>query len=342
MLGGKRGLALTSLGLVLFIVYLVYSNPLEALTQLEGFDVGLFLLSIVVNDTGLLLFAVSWWVLLRAMGVGVRLSEAVQATFISLFVVWMFPIPVGSEFIRAYLVRDKGNSSSGKAIASVVIHKTMYNVSFGAIIAVAAVVLTLVYGVEIPLRGDMLGLVLVFSVGSSILFAVILNMRALRWLYGHSPSFIRDRLAGSVEDSRLGLGGFDALVDEIGSAVSSLRPKLFHSAAAFAMVAFQWSTGSITAYLVSLSLGHPVDFWLIVIIYAMVEFVQQFNIFIPGGLGVIDAGLTGAFVLVGVPLSMASAISLLTRLVTYWFEVVVAGFVSFHYGFRESLKEYLE
>jgi uncharacterized protein (TIRG00374 family) len=341
MLGGKRGLALTSVGLVLFIAYLVYSNPLDALMQLEGFDVGLFLLSILINDVGLLLFAVSWWVLLRAMGVGVRLSEAVQATFISLFVVWMFPIPIGSEFIRAYLVRDKGNSGSGKAIASVVIHKTMYNISFGAIIALAAVVLTLIYGVEIPLRGDLLGLVLVFSIGSSVLFAVILNTRALRWLYGHSPSFIRDRLAYSVDDSRLGLGGFDSLVDEIGSAVSSLRPKLIHSAVAFAMVAFQWSTGSITAYLISLSLGHPVDFWLIVIIYAMVEFVQQFNIFIPGGLGVIDAGLTGAFVLVGVPLSMASAISLLTRLVTYWLEVVLAGFVSFHYGFRESLKEYL-
>jgi uncharacterized protein (TIRG00374 family) len=341
MLGGKRGLALTSVGLVLFIAYLVYSNPLDALMQLEGFDVGLFLLSILINDVGLLLFAVSWWVLLRAMGVGVRLSEAVQATFISLFVVWMFPIPIGSEFIRAYLVRDKGNSGSGKAIASVVIHKTMYNISFGAIIALAAVVLTLIYGVEIPLRGDLLGLVLVFSIGSSVLFVVILNTRALRWLYGHSPSFIRDRLAYSVDDSRLGLGGFDSLVDEIGSAVSSLRPKLIHSAVAFAMVAFQWSTGSITAYLISLSLGHPVDFWLIVIIYAMVEFVQQFNIFIPGGLGVIDAGLTGAFVLVGVPLSMASAISLLTRLVTYWLEVVLAGFVSFHYGFRESLKEYL-
>lgn len=53
-----------------------------------------------------------------------------------------------------------------------------------------------------------------------------------------------------------------------------------------------------------------------------------------------DAGLTGAFVLIGVPLSLASAISLLTRLATYWLEFVLAGSVSICYGYEELLKEY--
>ena len=74
----------------------------------------------------------------------------------------------------------------------------------------------------------------------------------------------------------------------------------------------------------------------------VIEFIQQLNILIPSGLGVVDAGLTGAFVIVGVPLSLASAISLLTRLATYWFELVLCAVVSFRYGYRESLKEYIE
>ena len=103
-------------------------------------------------------------------------------------------------------------------------------------------------------------------------------------------------------------------------------------------MAFHWSTGALTAYLVSLSLGWRIDFWVVVLIYAMIEFIQQLNVFIPGGVGVIDASLTGAFVLLGVPLSHAAAISLLTRLATYWFEVLLCGVVSIHYGYRESLK----
>jgi uncharacterized protein (TIRG00374 family) len=104
------------------------------------------------------------------------------------------------------------------------------------------------------------------------------------------------------------------------------------------MVAFHWSTGSLTAYMVSLSLGRPIDFWAIVLVYALIEFIQQLNIFIPGGLGIVDATLTGAFVLLGVPLPMAAAISLLTRLATYWFEVILCALVSFRYGYKESVE----
>jgi hypothetical protein len=39
---------------------------------------------------------------------------------------------------------------------------------------------------------------------------------------------------------------------------------------------------------------------------------------------------------------MASAISLLTRLATYWLELVLAAAVTFLYGYREALGEYLD
>ena len=87
------------------------------------------------------------------------------------------------------------------------------------------------------------------------------------------------------------------------------------------------------------SMYHPIDR---ATRYAVIEFIQQLNILIPGGLGVIDASLTGAFVILGMPLSVASAISLLTRLATYWFELLLCGAVTFMFGYGETLKEYLE
>ena len=108
------------------------------------------------------------------------------------------------------------------------------------------------------------------------------------------------------------------------------------------LVGFHWSTGVITAYMVAVSLGYRISFWVIVLIYAVIEFIQQLNILIPSGLGVVDAGFTGAFVIVGVPLGAAAAISLLTRLATYWLELVLCGLVSFQFGYREALREYLD
>jgi len=337
----RRGLLLTTLGLILFIVYLAFSNPFKVLLGVGRFNFGLFLLSVLINYLGLVLFAVSWYILLRGMDVRIRVFEAIQATFISLFVVWMIPIPVGTEIIRAYLVRNEENSDIGKAIASVLVHKAMYNISFGFLIALAATIITTFYGASIPIRGDLLWFVILFSVGSSLLFAAILDQRLLRLIYRHSPSWIRSRLFDRLCNQKLGLNNFDAVIDEIGKAVKALKSRIGLNFLALMGIAFHWSTGSLTAYLAALSLGLQINFWFIVVVYAIVEFIQQLNVIIPGGLGIVDAGLTGAFVLMGIPLSVASAISLLTRLATYWLEFVLAGFVSIHYGYKESLKEYL-
>lgn len=336
----KRSVLLTLFGTILFIIYLAISNPFKAFEEISKINISLYLLSILINDIGLVLFAFSWYLLLNGMGVKIKVMEAIQATFISLFVVWMIPIPVGSEIIRAYLVRDKKKSGIGKAVASVVVHKSMYNISFGIIITLSALITTF-YGMKIPIRQELLWFVIFFALGSSILFAAILDVRLLKWMYTHAPTWIQSRLSSGFKDPRLGLNGLEAVLDEIGEAVDSLKSKIRINVTAFLMVAFHWSTGSITAYLVSLALGYPISFWLIVVIYAIVEFIQQLNIVIPGGLGIVDAGLTGAFVLLGIPLSMSTAISLLTRLATYWLEVILAGLISIHYGYKEILKDYL-
>ncbi len=342
MLRKRRGLLFTSLGVVIFVAYLAWSNPFEVLLEVGRFDPVTFLFAVLLNYVGLVCFALSWYILLRILGVGVSAWRAVQATFVSLFVVWMIPIPVGTEIIRAHLVRGEENSDIGKAIASVVVHKAYYNVAFGMLIGAAALMVTVFRGGPIPVRPELVWFVILFAVISSIVFGVIMSPRLLSWVYEHSPGWLRSRLFDRFYDASMGEGGFPRVIEEIESAVHALASQPVQNFLSLLMVAFHWSTGSLTAYMVALSLGHPIDFWVIVLIYAVIEFIQQLNILIPSGLGVVDAGLTGAFVLVGVPLSLASAISLLTRMATYWLELVLCAVVSFGYGYKESLKEYLE
>lgn len=341
MLRKRRGVLFISLGLVIFVVYLALANPLEALREIGQINVGLFLVAVVIDDVGLILFSVSWYLILRGMNVEVRVWEAIQATFVSLFVVLIVPLPVGSEIIRGYLVRNKKNAGIGKAVASVLVHKSMYNVSFGVIVTLAAVIVTTVYGGNIPMSNGFILFVVLFAASSSLVFAAILDTRMLRWVISHSPSWLRSRLFDHLDDPRLGLDGYGSFVDEIGEAMAALKSRVAINIVAFLMLALEWSIGSITTYFVALSLGRSINIWEIVLIYAVVEFIQQLNLIIPGGLGIVDAGLTGAFVFLGVPLSLAVAISLMTRLVTHWQEFVIYGVASIHYGYREALKEYL-
>jgi len=338
VLKGKRGLLLTSLGLVIFVVYLAYSNPFSVLMELGRFDPWVFALAVLVNYAGLFFFSASWYLLLRALKVGISIWESVQAMFVSLFVVWLVPIPVGTEIIRAYLVKDEENSDMGKAIASVVVHKAYYNIAFGVLIAIAALMVTVFRGEAIPVRSELVFFVILFAAVSSVIYGLFLNPGLLLGVYERSPGWVRRNLFDRMVDSRMRERGFPAVIEEIDSAVSSLMAQPLNNLLSILMVAFHWSTGSLTAYMVSLSLGSPIDFWAIVLVYALIEFIQQLNIFIPGGLGIIDATLTGAFVLLGVPLPMAAAISLLTRLATYWFEVILCALVSFRYGYKESVE----
>ncbi len=342
MLKGKRGLLLTSLGLVIFVAYLAYSNPFSVLMELGRFDPWVFALAVLVNYVGLFFFSASWYLLLRALKVGVSIWESVQAMFVSLFVVWLVPIPVGTEIIRAYLVRDEENSGMGKAIASVVVHKAYYNISFGLLITLASFMVTVFWKGPMPVSPGFVALVILFALGSSVIYGLFLRPATLMAVYGRSPGWVRRNLFDRLVDTSRDEGGFPSVVKGIEAAVGTLREKPLWNLLSILMVAFHWITGSVTAYIIAVSLGWRIDFWVIVLIYALIEFIQQLNVFIPGGLGIIDASLTGAFVVLGVPLSMASAISLLTRLATYWLELVLAAAVSFIYGYQEALWEYLE
>jgi uncharacterized protein (TIRG00374 family) len=333
----RRHKILLGIGIVLFVFYLVATNPFAVLMEAGRFNYRTFIFAVLLNWAGLFFLAASWHILLRVLQVRTSLWRSVQMTFVGMFVVWMLPIPSGVEIIKAYLVRGEEGSNLGKAVSSVIVNKVYYFISFGVLITLAATV-SFMSGDGIPVQPLMVWFVVLYALINTLVFGLVLTPGQLLRFYEWSPGWVRRNLLNRIYSPEMGLGGFPVFVDEIGKALESLRGRPFENLLSLLMVGFHWSTGSVTAYLVAASLGQRVSFWVVVLIYAVIEFIQQLNIVIPSGLGVVDAGLTGAFTVVGVPLEVASAISLLTRLATYWFELVLCGAVSLHFGYREALE----
>lgn len=330
-----------AVGVVIFIAYLVYTNPFKALTEVGRFNPWMFAAAVLVNYVGLVFLSSSWYILLRSLGFKSSLWDSIQISFVGLFVVWMLPVPSGFEIVRAYLIQQKEGGSLGKAVSSVIVNKVLYFISFGAMISLAALIVHFVYLSEIPIQMSFIWFTVLFALTQTAMFAVIFTPKVMMRLYNYSPEWLRERMQGLIYSKSFGLGGFEEFVNEIHDSITTLRKKPLLSLLSLVLVGFHWSTGAITAYMVSISLDEPINFWLIVLIYAVIEFIQQLNFIIPSGLGIVDAGLAGALVIVGVPLDVAGAISLLTRLATYWFELVLCGFVSFRFGYRKALSKYL-
>ncbi|MFH0850439.1 MAG: lysylphosphatidylglycerol synthase transmembrane domain-containing protein [Candidatus Bathyarchaeota archaeon] len=332
---------LTALGLVIFVAYLAYTNPFSVLLEAGRFNPWLYMWAVVIDWVGLLFLAGSWHRLLRAIDIRVSLWRTIQVTFVSLFVVFILPIPSGFEIIRAYLVKNEEGGNAGKAVSSVMVSKVYYFIGFSVLLLAAAFMVVVLGGGEIPVRPELVWFVVGYAFLNTLIFGVLLTPRLLSRLYRGSPGWLRSRLLDRVYSPELGLGGFNAFIQEMDWAVQALRRRPLDNLLSVLMVGLHWSSGAVTTYLVALSLGVPISLWVVILIYGVIEFIQQLNVVVPSGLGVVDAGLTGALTVVGVPLGVAAAISLLTRLATYWLELVICGLVSIRFGYREALVDYL-
>ncbi|MBN1683247.1 flippase-like domain-containing protein [Candidatus Bathyarchaeota archaeon] len=331
----RRVIVLTFTGILLFIIYLIWANPFIILFEVGRLNLFYYLLAVLIDQISLIFFAASWWILLKVMNIKISFLEGIQLTYTSLFVGWIIPIPLNTEVVRAYLLNLKKKSNLGTAISSVVTHRAFYNIAFGLSVGLATLFIILINKDILPIEPWLIIFAVCFAIFTSIFFAALLNSSSLKIIYNHSPEIIKKRFFDNLIDFEHKDMGFQGFVNNIEEANRLMKNNSLMTAFSFIFIFLHWIGGSITAYYSAKSLGVELSYPILILIYSVVEFIQQINIFIPSGLGVIDAGLTGAFVLVGIPLHLAASISLLTRLATYWFEVILCTPIAFNFGFRE-------
>ena len=156
-------------------------------------------------------------------------------------------------------------------------------------------------------------------VGLGVLVALIpadLERRIAKWSQGHRRAALARRLARGPE----------AAADGIRSAYDLMRHPS-HGAPAVLGAAGFWATqiailwASFRSVNVSVPLG-------VLVMGFFLGMVANLIPFVPGGVGAVDAGLIGAFVLFGLPKEACFAAVLIYRLVAFWMPLL-PGVVAF-------------
>jgi len=332
------GLILILLGLVILAVSIYLTNPFQILFEVKHVNYYYLAIGVVISNLALIMYSASWHIILREFDVKIRLWETVQYTFVGLFVAWLLPIPLGLEATRAYLAMHKENSSVGKAIGSVVVHKSFYNISFGVIISMAVSIITLFYKFKITSINYLIWFMILFGIGSSVFFILFLNEGTLKWLYSRFPSRVKDFFSALIRYIGSEKEGVISVIEDIGGIIPILRVKMYLTALSFILVAIQWFGGPAVSLTVGLSLRKVFNIWQMVLVWAFAEFIQQLNFLIPGGIGVIDVGLTSGFKALGVPSAEAETIAILSRVITYWLELPVVTAITLLFSNKAFLK----
>ena len=333
-----KTLIFSTVGFIIFFSYILAINPFKVFTEIRKVDYALYALAVFVDLLGVIFFGLAWHILLRGIGVEIKVKESVGATLFSLFTVALIPIPMGSELIRIAYAKEKKNSNSGKALTTVLVHRIMYNLAFMLMITFAIFMVKVAYGYSLPVESRIILSLMGFAGGCIVAFMVALNAKLLRKLYKKYQNRIENYIKRYILKyaSNLDINNFENVFDEIEETMTKLGKNKFRVALAFVMISFHWSTGALTTYIVAKALDYPLSFWLLVAIYAVIEFIQELNIVIPGSIGIIEPSLTMVLMAVGVPLHISAAITILTRLATYWIEKLFCGLVSIYYGFTRA------
>jgi uncharacterized protein (TIRG00374 family) len=278
----------------------------DALSRIRNANPLLYLAALLVYYSSFLIRALRWHVLLRNAGENRPARSLVGIIVTSFFVNCVVPAKMG-DIYRAYLARIRLGVSASKALGTIIAERLFdLCVLMGLLIAAGA----LVFYHRAP--GVLVPYVVVGTLVCLAGVGVILVMRA-----GRGQRLLRllpEAIFHRYENFRLGtvhsFGRFPIVITLTGIVWALEAGRL--GLVVFAL----YGAGS--------GLG-PSQFVLIALVAALLTTVP----FLPGGIGLVEAGMVGVLIAVGgVGQQVAVSIALLDRSISYG-TLVVLGFVVF-------------
>lgn len=293
----KRNLALAlALGVAVYLVLAILSGFGSLTSALDDFN-----LALVPAILGLVLLSYvgrffRWLYYLKILKVSVPLltNAAIFAAGLSMTI---SPGKLG-EVLKSVFVRQASGAPVARTAPAVVAERATDGTGMVAWGFLGAFALGLA-------PGTMVAFLAVAALGIAVLRSKRLSLLAERVLL-KLP--LLNRLAPH-------LGDFHASSNEL----LSSRPLVVGTLISF----LSWGLECLAVYLCAVGLGADISFLLVVFVFAVSSLVGVLSM-LPGGIGAVEAGLTGQFVAIaGLSTGVAVALTLVIRLATLWFATLV-------------------
>ena len=325
-LQSKKVLLFIVVGLTAFILYLYYyvgtGNFVEEIKRANTYYyISAFIAFIVAGFFS----ALSWHTLLGNLNVKSSVRRALLLTWAGYFFDATLPEPGWSgDISKSYMLSKEADEDVGKIVASVVGQK---------IIGMAGTILILTLGFGILLANYavpqsvlvFLGTVMAVSVGSFALVYYLstspkATQKMLNFLIRILSFILRSRFNEAQYRANAGkfLKMFHKGIYMLRADKKALsRPIAFYTLS----VVFDISI----VFFVFIALGYPVPVDKVLIVYALTGSLASIGV---SFVGLTEIIMTTAYQVLLIPLAVSFSVTLLTRVVTLWFKLVI-GYVAF-------------
>jgi len=323
----KRGIPLLLIGLLVFVFYLYFFGGVASLgdvvKKLQTANPFYYSLAFVSVILSILFYSSAWHRLMKFLSIETTLRKAFLYVCIGNFVDLLVPAEsVSGEASKAYLMSKNSNVNSGKVVASIVSHRILsMTVTLGGLI---------ISSVFFIVRYRPPGLVLNFiilTVSCTALSIILLGYLSVReettrkivnWVISLAARISRGRweLTSLRSKAQKMLEAFHQGID-----ILTRNPRALAWPVIFSMTA--WFFHVLAFFLVFISIDYELSLSAIVLVYSISVSLSGIPIGVPGEVGFMEIVMTTLYTLLGVPIVISAAATLLTRVATMWFRLVL-------------------
>ena len=192
---------------------------------------------------------------------------------------------------------------------------------------------TSLFIIQYKLPSFVFNLILVVAIGTTISLVLIfllcskeqLTQKIIDSLLRFSNFLLRGRLklTSLRSKARKALRAFHQSIEFLGG-----NPRSLVWPVVFSVVA--WLLSVLLSFLVFVSLDYPVSLSVVIIVYSICCAIQTIPIGVPAEVGLIEISMTSLYAMLGVPLDISAAATVLIRIITVWLRFFI-GFVAFQW-----------
>ena len=267
---------------------------LSQLFSLDSKGIILFLLAVVVYYTSVLLYALRWKLVLKYMGKEVPLKDLFYAITSAVFINNITPTSrSGGEVLRIAWLRTRYGIPTVLSVASI-----LYERLIEAFPILILMFIGMLYVVRYPIH-ILLGLV------------VVVLLAWWKW--------------EKIVEVAARLGRTKPTEEEIRD-VMSLKRNAFLTSVVFLLSSLVWVLDVIRLKLITLALGLHLSYIFLALV-SVANFLFGMIGITPGGIGIVEGGLIGTLIFLGLPAETALSITILERLISYVISSII-GFIT--------------
>jgi len=324
----KRGVPLLLIGLSVFLFYLYFFVGMADIAVIiHRADLFYYSLAVIAVLVSMTFYSLTWLRLLSLLSIKTTPRKTLLFTWIGTFVDLLVPAEaISGEISKAYLMSKSSGENAGKVVASVISHRILsMTVTLSGLI-IGSVFFILRYEPS----GLVLNLIIIVATGTAISLFLVCYLclreeatkKMVHWLI---------RFLAFISKGRWQLTRLRSKAQEIlkafheGIAILVRNPKSLAWPVALSIAA--WFFDLLIALLVFASLGFQVSLSAILIVYSIGCAIQTIPLGVPGEVGLIEIVTTSLYTLLGIHPAISAAATVLTRVITLWFKLLV-GYIA--------------